>query len=108
MDSPERISRNEVERVARLARLRLEAREIDRLQADLSSILAHVSLLRELDVETVEPLWSPIDSQADSNRLANDEPQPPMAIEAMELNAPAMEGRFLAVPKVIGDGTEGA
>jgi aspartyl/glutamyl-tRNA(Asn/Gln) amidotransferase C subunit len=38
------------------------------------------------------------------NRLDNDEPKAPMPVAELLKNAPAVEDRFLAVPKVLGDG----
>jgi Asp-tRNA(Asn)/Glu-tRNA(Gln) amidotransferase C subunit len=39
-----------------------------------------------------------------TNRLAADVPVDGMSIEEFLMNAPATEGRFLAVPKVLADG----
>jgi Asp-tRNA(Asn)/Glu-tRNA(Gln) amidotransferase C subunit len=38
------------------------------------------------------------------NRLAADIPVEGLSIEAVLMNAPAVEGRFLAVPKVLAEG----
>jgi Asp-tRNA(Asn)/Glu-tRNA(Gln) amidotransferase C subunit len=38
------------------------------------------------------------------NRLAADEPGACMPVEEFLKNAPAVEGRYLAVPKVLGEG----
>jgi Asp-tRNA(Asn)/Glu-tRNA(Gln) amidotransferase C subunit len=38
------------------------------------------------------------------NRFGDDEPVEAMPVEDLLRNAPAREGRFLAVPKVLGDG----
>ena len=45
----------QVRRIARLARLRLEPDEIRRLQADLGRILQAFSALESVDVDGVEP-----------------------------------------------------
>jgi Asp-tRNA(Asn)/Glu-tRNA(Gln) amidotransferase C subunit len=37
------------------------------------------------------------------NRLDDDVPEAPLAIEAVLMNAPAVEGRYLAVPKVLAE-----
>ena len=107
MDDPKVISIDVVQRVARLARLRPSAAEASRYLADLSSILDHVAQLHEVDVEGVEPMSYPATSSMTGNRLAIDEVQAPLPFAALELNAPSMEDRLLAVPKVIGDPTEG-
>lgn len=41
--------------VARLARLRLDEPEVERIAGELSGILEHVDKLAELDLEGVEP-----------------------------------------------------
>ena len=43
------VSREEVERIARLARLRLDDEEVDRLTRDMSRILEHAERLRDVD-----------------------------------------------------------
>lgn len=48
------VSRGEVERIAALARLRLDAEEATRLTGDLNGILDHVAALREVAIEGVE------------------------------------------------------
>ena len=45
------VERNEVIRIAKLARLRLAEDELERMTADLNSILGHVDQLRELEEE---------------------------------------------------------
>ena len=45
----------EVEHVARLARLRLAPDELEKMRAQLSNILGHIDLLKEVDVSGVPP-----------------------------------------------------
>ncbi len=47
----------ELQRIARLARIRLEDDEVPRLRADLGRVLALVSELEALDLEGVEPMF---------------------------------------------------
>ena len=49
------ISRQEVEHVARLARLHFEDEELTRLQPELSQIIDYVQQLAELDLSGLEP-----------------------------------------------------
>jgi aspartyl-tRNA(Asn)/glutamyl-tRNA(Gln) amidotransferase subunit C len=104
---PADLSADEVRRIARLARLQPTDAEIERYRTQLASILEHVGRLNELDVAGVEPLTHPFrdgDVAGSSNRFESDDPQPPLPLEALTVNAPAMEGRFVAVPKVLGAG----
>ena len=108
MADPTPLSIDEVRRVARLARLDPGAADMERSRSQLAKIIEYVNQLAELDVEGVEPLIHPGLPAAHVNRLDQDDPQPPLPLEALAMNAPAMEGSFVAVPKVIGGGAEGA
>lgn len=98
------VSRDEVRRIARLARIRVEDAEADALGRDLGAVLGYVELLDSLDTAGVEatstviPLATP---------LRGDEPTTPLAPEVAVRNAPAAEGSAFAVPKVIGTEAEG-
>ena len=49
------IDRDQVLHVARLARLRLDEAEVERMAGELSTILDHIEKIGELDLEGVEP-----------------------------------------------------
>lgn len=90
-----------VRHVAKLARLRLSQSDVERYGGQLNSILGHISKLNGVDVGDAEPMAHPLPM---NNRLAEDVPTPAMPLEHLLQNAPATEGRFLAVPKVLADG----
>lgn len=92
------LSRAEVAHVAKLARLKLDERQLEQYRVQLSSVLTHIAKLKELDVTDVEPLAHPTELV---NRLDEDETGPALSIEQALLNAPAVEDCFLAVPKVL-------
>lgn len=50
------LTKKEVEHIAKLARLGLSEKEIEKFQGDLSSILDYVSQLQEADIEKIEPI----------------------------------------------------
>ena len=95
----------QVARIAAFARLRPTEADIDRYRTQLVSILEHVARLNELDLSGVAPLTHP---DGTSNRFEADELQLPLTLDALMRNAPAMEGRYLAVPKVLDHGAEGS
>ena len=95
---PDPLPDAEIRRIARLARLDLSADQVRQYQPQLASILKHVETLQSLDVEGVEPLAHPHDL---TNRLAPDEPTPAMPASALLGGAPAIEGRLIAVPRVL-------
>lgn len=49
------ISKKEVEHIAKLSRLGLNKKEIDKFQKELSKILDYINKLKEIDVSGVEP-----------------------------------------------------
>lgn len=98
---PEPLTIDEVRHVAKLARLRLTDAELEEYRVQLSSVLDHIALLNELDLTDVEPMARPTDA---SNRFDEDNVAQPMSLEQLLANAPAVEDRYLAVPKVLADG----
>jgi aspartyl-tRNA(Asn)/glutamyl-tRNA(Gln) amidotransferase subunit C len=92
------ITRDEVRRVAELARLRLEPDEAERLTADLDHILEAFERLRSLDTADVPPTAHVDDVGAP---LRADEITNPDGSEALLANAPARDGRLFRVPKII-------
>lgn len=95
------ISRDQVERVARLARLDLGPDELDDTTARLAALLGYVDRLARLDLEGVEPLSNPLDA---TNRVDEDEPRDPLPTERLMTMAPQAHPPFVKVPKVLGDG----
>jgi aspartyl-tRNA(Asn)/glutamyl-tRNA(Gln) amidotransferase subunit C len=102
--APAKLSLAEVRHIAKLARLRLTEDQLDRYRDQLASVLGHISKLNELDASEIDSSPQPADITA---RLDDDEVMPAMPFEALQHNAPAIEDRFLAVPKVFGE-TESA
>ena len=92
------ITRDEVRRVAALARLRLEPDEEERLTADLGHILDAFARLSALDTSAVAPT-----AQVEEDRVVfrDDEVRNPPASDGLLANAPARDGRFFRVPKII-------
>ena len=88
-------------KIARLSRLDLPESKVGAVRTQLSSILGHIAKLQALPTEGVEPMTHPMKIV---NRLGADEPKACMPVEELLKNAPAVEDRYLAVPKVLGDG----
>lgn len=100
MSSPQPLDAAQVAHVAKLARLAMDAGRVEAFRTQLAAVLGHIALLDSVDIAGVEPMAHPFDA---SNRLAEDEPSTSMTVEDLLMNAPATEGRFLAVPKVLAD-----
>jgi aspartyl-tRNA(Asn)/glutamyl-tRNA(Gln) amidotransferase subunit C len=99
-----KVSSDDVQRVARLARIRVEDAEAEGLAGELAAVLGYVELLDSLDVTGVEPTSTVIPL---ATPLRADEPSAPLAADVVVMNAPAAEGSAFAVPKVLGGEAEG-
>jgi aspartyl-tRNA(Asn)/glutamyl-tRNA(Gln) amidotransferase subunit C len=93
------LSRDEVRRIAALARLRLSPGEESRLAGELSAILDYVRQLEELDVSGVEPMTHAL-AQGETPFRA-DEVTPGLAPDEALANAPARSGTCFQVPRII-------
>ena len=96
--SEPKISMEEVEHVARLARLELGPADKERMRRELDSILSYIDKLRALDTEGVEPTSHAVPL---TNVMREDEPRPSFPQAEMLANAPEPAGEFFRVPKII-------
>jgi aspartyl-tRNA(Asn)/glutamyl-tRNA(Gln) amidotransferase subunit C len=87
-----------VRRIAHLARIAVAEEEIEHLRGELNAILAFVEQLAEVNVEGVEPMTSVIPMQMKKRPDVVTEGGDP---EIILKNAPAREGNFFVVPKVV-------
>jgi len=94
------ITRDDVQRVARLARLELTLEEQERITPQLDAILGYVESLRALDTESVEPTSTVIPMVT---VLRDDEERPSLDREQALANAPDREGACFRVPRIIED-----
>ena len=89
----------ETRHVAKLARLQLSEEELESCRHDLMAILDHVATLGSLELDEVEPMAHPGDR---TNRIDPDVPAESLSQDQVLAMAPATEGPFIAVPKVLG------
>ena len=92
------ISHSEVERVARLARLRIDPADLDDRARDLGRILELFDRLAAVDTRGVEPLSHPLDATL---RLRPDAVTEEVDRTALQRGAPEVEGGMYLVPRVI-------
>jgi len=95
------ISKEEVRHVAALARLELSETEIEQMSGQLGLILEHIARMNRLATDDVEPTSHTLPAMG--NVLREDVVQPGLNRESAMANAPAREGPFFKVPKVIED-----
>jgi aspartyl-tRNA(Asn)/glutamyl-tRNA(Gln) amidotransferase subunit C len=91
------LTMDEVQKVALLARLRLEPDEAERMQQQLSDILDYMQMLQEVDVSDVPPTAQVTDVV---NILRPDEVQPSLPVDEALANAPRREGDYFKVKPV--------
>ena len=89
------IEREQVEHVARLARLKLTEEELEKMAGELSGILEHVDRISELDLDGVEPTSHVI---ALENVLRPDKPRPSWERDDMLERAPDPASGSFRVP----------
>ncbi|NWF73121.1 MAG: Asp-tRNA(Asn)/Glu-tRNA(Gln) amidotransferase subunit GatC [Nitrospirae bacterium] len=94
------ITKQEVEKVANLARLALTDSEKTAFAKQLSQILTHVETLKQYDTTGVEPTAT-VPGQA--NVFRADDVRPSLSIESAVANAPESVDGFFVVPKIIED-----
>lgn len=91
-----RLSLQEVEHIARLARLELTDEQKARYRGQLEAILDHVAKLQELDTKDVPPTTS---ASVGTSPLRADEPRPGLSREELLKNAPEQaDGQFKIPP----------
>jgi aspartyl-tRNA(Asn)/glutamyl-tRNA(Gln) amidotransferase subunit C len=93
-----RITRAEVEHVARLARLTLADDELAAITGQLDRILDYVAKLGELDTSGVEPTAHAADAPA---RTRIDDARGGLPPDVALANAPDRKGDFFRVPRIL-------
>ena len=93
-----KISIQEVEHVAKLARLAVSEEEKEAMSRQLSEILTYVGKLNELDTSKVEPTSHVLDL---SNVVRDDVVRDSLPAAEALANAPDREGDHFRVPKII-------
>jgi aspartyl-tRNA(Asn)/glutamyl-tRNA(Gln) amidotransferase subunit C len=98
-----KVTVEDVERVAELARLELKPDEAPRMLRDLNNILDYVAELNQLDTSGVVPLAqvSELESEADSSVVRPDALGKSLGRTVVTSQAPETDGVFFKVPKVI-------
>lgn len=93
-----KISKEEIEHIAVLARLSLPEEEKELFGSQLSNILDYMEKLNELDTKGIEPTSHVLTL---SNVMRDDIPRPSIPKEDVLMNAPDHTEKFFRVPKII-------
>ncbi len=92
------LEKADIEKIAHLARLKIEAEDIPLYARHLSGILELVEQMNEVNTEGVEPMAHPLEM---SQRLRPDEVTETNQREKFQKIAPQVEAGLYLVPKVI-------
>jgi aspartyl-tRNA(Asn)/glutamyl-tRNA(Gln) amidotransferase subunit C len=93
------LTRQDVEKIANLARLSITDEEMPVYVTSLSSIVAFVDELSRAETGSVEPMAHPLDGQ--HQRLRADEVSETDQHEKYQRNAPSVQVGLYVVPRVI-------
>ncbi len=96
----ERLSRDDVAHVARLAHLALSDAELDQFTGQLAAVLDHAADVEALDVAGVEPTAHPYPL---ANVLRDDVVGPVLDRDEVLAQAPRAEGGRFHVPAILAD-----
>lgn len=103
-DGTDKLDEAQVRHVAKLARLKLTDADVARYATQLTAILGYVAQLKAVDVGGAEPMAHPLPLK---NVMREDVVKPGLSTEQVLANAPAKEGPYFAVPKVLDTGLGG-
>ncbi|MBI2881681.1 MAG: Asp-tRNA(Asn)/Glu-tRNA(Gln) amidotransferase subunit GatC [Candidatus Tectomicrobia bacterium] len=93
-----KLTREQVEHVAELARLKFSGEELERFREQLGNILTYIDVLNEVDTEGIEPVTTVLPMQ---NVFREDEVKHPLPQEDFLALAPSAERGHYKVPKII-------
>jgi aspartyl-tRNA(Asn)/glutamyl-tRNA(Gln) amidotransferase subunit C len=92
------LSREEVQHIARLARLGVDEADLDKFSVQLSDILENFEILQQIDTAGVPPTSHPV---AVSNVMRDDQVAPSFTPEDILANAPQEEEGCFRVRAVL-------
>ena len=92
------LDKNEVAKIAQLARLHVNDSEAEEVANRISDILELINRMQAIDTENIEPLSHPLDAV---QRLRADEVTESDRRDELQTIAPASESGLYLVPKVI-------
>ncbi len=93
-----KLSREEVARVAKLARLDLPDDKVKLFAGQLHDILTYMDKLNEIDTSEVDPMYSPVEH---STVLRKDEVRKEHSRDEVLSNAPDSDGQYFVVPRIV-------
>ncbi len=93
-----KISKDEVQKIAHLARLEIDDSQTEKMAEQLSNILQYIDKLKDVDVDGVK---LSCDAAFMNNVLREDEVKKSPGPEVTLANAPQRDDDFYTVPRVV-------
>ena len=93
------LTREQVEKIATLSRLKFKDEEVEKFRTQLNNIFAYVDKLSEVNTDDIEPMFHAFESK---NVFREDEVKPSLTNDLAVKNAPSAEEGAFIVPKVVG------
>ncbi|MDF1543958.1 MAG: Asp-tRNA(Asn)/Glu-tRNA(Gln) amidotransferase subunit GatC [bacterium] len=93
------LEKDEIKRIAALARLQLSENDLEKLSHDLTVVVDYFEQMTEVDTTGVEPRGQSVGT---SGELREDVVKPSLSQKEALANAPESDGDFFLVPKVMG------
>ena len=97
------IDDNTLDKIAKLASIKIDDGEREKLKHDMTAILSWVEKLNEIDTSGVEPI---IHMTNESNQFREDKNDHNLSIEESLRNAQTKSDNYFVVPKVINKDNE--
>jgi aspartyl-tRNA(Asn)/glutamyl-tRNA(Gln) amidotransferase subunit C len=94
------VDKNEILKIASLAKLKFSDEEIEKFTSQFNEILNYMDKLNEINTDNVQPLSHPLDI---NNVMREDELFNSIETKDALLNAPEKDEQYFKVPKVIKD-----
>ncbi len=93
-----KIDREQLDKIAHLARLEFEEKDAEKMMKDMTAIVDWVEKLKEVNTDGVEPLTT---MSYEINAFREDEVKNQLDHERALVNAPVKDKDYFHVPKVI-------
>ena len=88
----------DVKKIAKLAKLRLEDDDLEGIKNDLNTIIGYFAQLNELDTENVKPMHHVLQEK---NVWRDDTPTSKERLKEIIENGPLTENNYFKVPKIM-------
>ena len=98
-EQPERLSAEEVRRVATLCHVGVSDAEVEELRGEMAKLVAEISVLQAIDTSGIEPTGHAVEGV--HTVMRDDEPVEPMSLGDVLSNAPRREGDYFRVRAVM-------